>query len=66
VRVSHALNDSYLTFVVQLLQRCHVGVEGQLVINGEYLVFRNPDIRAIVKVKGIGIGNESVHKVIAA
>ena len=66
VGVANTLNDGNFSFVEELLERCHIGVPANFVINGYDLIFRNPDVGPIVVIQWVRIGNYGVHKIVTA
>ena len=63
--IPYSLDYGYFPFIVQPFEGSQIGVEGQLVIYGQDLVRRDLDVRAIVKVLGIVIGDDGIQTVVA-
>jgi hypothetical protein len=66
VGIANTLNDRYLSLIIESLDRGHIGVEAQVIIDGQDLVFRNPDVGAIVEVQRVSVRYDGVQNVVAA
>jgi hypothetical protein len=66
VGIADTLDDGYLPLIIESLEGSHIGVKAQVIIDGQDLVFRDPDVGTIVEVQWIPVRYDSVQNVIAA
>ena len=66
VLVPYAVDNGDFAFVIELLDRPHVGVEGQLVVYGKDFVLGNADAWTGVPVMRVGVGNDGVEIVVGS
>ena len=66
VGVADSLHYGHLARVIDILQRRRVGVEAQLVVDGQDLVLRDDDRRTRVVVVGVVVRDEGIQKVVAS
>ena len=66
VRIAHPMDDRHLPLVVHVTDGAHAGVQSDIVVQEEYLVFREPDDRAIVPIQWVLVGNNRVQIVVPA
>ena len=66
VGVAHAVDDGDAALVVEGLDGAHLGMEADLVIQGQDALFRDADHGAILPVEGVGVRDDSVQVVVAA
>ncbi len=64
IGVSDAVNHGNLALVPQGLYRPHVGVEAEVIVNGQDLVRRDADRGAVVIVEGVAIRDHCVERII--
>ena len=63
--ITHALYNRHFPCVVKRLERGHVGVETQSIVDGQDLIFWNPHVGAIVVVQRVRVGNQRIQNVVA-
>jgi len=55
-----------MTFIIDLFHGTHVGVETNLIVDWQNLIFRDKDVGAVVEILGVAVRNYSVQRVIPA
>ena len=63
--VAYTLDDGHLALVVELFQGLHIGVEAQVVVDGQDLLHRDPYVGPVVQVQGVTVGDDGVHAIVA-
>ena len=66
VLVPDAMDDGYFALIVQLLDGPHLGIEGQLAVDGQNLVFGDADLGPGVPIMPVGVGDDGVQVVVGA
>ena len=60
------MDDRHLPLVVHVADGAHAGVQTDIVVQEEYLVFRERYARAVVPIQRILVGHNRIHVVIPA
>jgi hypothetical protein len=63
--ITDSLNDRHFPLIIERLERSHSGVKPDILIEGQYLVFGNPDIRPVVEVQRVAIWDDRIQSVVA-
>ena len=59
-----AVDDGDLAIVVHLLKGPHIGVESQLIVDGQHLVLWNVHLGPVVVIVAVGVGDHRVHIIV--
>ena len=61
-----AVDDGHVALVIDGLELLGVGPEGQIIVDGQHLVFGDVDLGPVVPIQGIGVRHDGVQVIVGA